>query len=465
MGKVSCNEIYTIPQLPGNPYCWFNALLAILFYSDESSAFFKRIIPGLRKKTKSKKRLEIYDLIDELLSAKHISNIKDFKKFYTTLQPKNLLKELHMRDKKHFYFDPNKKGTEKGYSSEHYLLMFFQFLGIHDKVLFIKRIENKYLFSAANVFNFKSFPTNKKIKLKYGIDGDAPYVLLTDTKKNPKHNIYSQFKNLDFKKYELVIVTTGLAFYKELEVPCVENKDKLIVNTSDSEQIVFKADSTLLTNFNIDTCGKAHKIAGITCNGNRYMYNGWTINKKVDFLTSCNLFEFDWIKNKLNFCFNRSKCEINEKIDHKDLCFNFQKDKTTIIFTRVHKDLKKVEAECPEGKMRNPKTGRCIKIKEKKAKDPMDVKLKDLLKKPECPEGKMMNPKTGRCINIKEKKAKDSMDVKLEDLLKKPECSEGKMRNPKTGRCIKIKEKKAKADCPEGKMRNPKTGRCIKIKK
>ena len=44
---------------------------------------------------------------------------------------------------------------------------------------------------------------------------------------------------------------------------------------------------------------------------------------------------------------------------------------------------KKKKKECPEGKVLNPKTGRCIKIKK------------------ECPEGKILNPKTGRCIKIK----------------------------------------------------------------
>jgi hypothetical protein len=48
--------------------------------------------------------------------------------------------------------------------------------------------------------------------------------------------------------------------------------------------------------------------------------------------------------------------------------------------------------DCPEGKVRNPKTNRCIKIKE--------------IKKKECPEGKILNPLTNQCIKIKEIKPK-----------------------------------------------------------
>ena len=49
-----------------------------------------------------------------------------------------------------------------------------------------------------------------------------------------------------------------------------------------------------------------------------------------------------------------------------------------------------------------------------------------------CPEGKILNPKTGRCINIKIPKnpTKNVMGKK---------CPEGKILNPKTGRCIKEK--------------------------
>ena len=70
-----------------------------------------------------------------------------------------------------------------------------------------------------------------------------------------------------------------------------------------------------------------------------------------------------------------------------------------------------------------------------------------ILKK--CPEGKVLNPKTDRCIKKKTEKVK--------------KCPEGKVLNPKTGRCIKKKTEKVKK-CPEGKVLNPKTGRCIRNK-
>ena len=58
---------------------------------------------------------------------------------------------------------------------------------------------------------------------------------------------------------------------------------------------------------------------------------------------------------------------------------------------------------CPEGKVINPKTGRCIKKetlekqnKKTKPAEPTETPAKPAIK--ECPEGKVLNPKTGRCI-------------------------------------------------------------------
>ena len=57
-------------------------------------------------------------------------------------------------------------------------------------------------------------------------------------------------------------------------------------------------------------------------------------------------------------------------------------------------DAIKSPKKCPEGKVLNPKTGRCILIK--------NAMKADATKSPKkCPEGKVLNPKTGRCILIR----------------------------------------------------------------
>jgi hypothetical protein len=100
-----------------------------------------------------------------------------------------------------------------------------------------------------------------------------------------------------------------------------------------------------------------------------------------------------------------------------------------------HKRKSTRSKRCPNGTIKNPKTGRCINKKSSKRKS--------------CPEGKVRNPKTGRCIKEKSPKRKSPKTKKSS---KRKSCPEGKVRNPKTGRCIKEKSPKRKSS----KQKSPK---------
>ena len=87
---------------------------------------------------------------------------------------------------------------------------------------------------------------------------------------------------------------------------------------------------------------------------------------------------------------------------------------------------------CPEGKVLNPKTGRCIKkenLEKQTKKTAPTESAKPVIK--ECPEGKVLNPKTGRCIkkeNLEKqiKKTKASMPTKKTEIPKKSSSSSKK---------------------------------------
>jgi hypothetical protein len=196
------------------------------------------------------------------------------------------------------------------------------------------------------------------------------------------------------------------------------------------------------------------------------------INKELARKIPCELMKYDWnIKYNGDFCLNPAKC-IPEALQHQlkdhDLCFNFSKGKRILVYVR--KDAKpdtsmmtehnisknipvpvnippklpkspkppKSPKKCPEGKILNPKTGRCILIKKNKTTFKNLPKLPKSPKK--CPEGKVLNPKTGRCILIKNIK---STFKNLPNLPKSPKkCPDGKVLNPKTGRCILVRNKK-----------------------
>jgi hypothetical protein len=252
----------------------------------------------------------------------------------------------------------------------------------------------------------------------------------------------------------------------------------------------YNLDSVILTNWNINK-HNGHAIAGISCKKGKYVYNGWVrtsmdpVMKKesIDSDIPCELMKYDWniVKNN-DFCLNTRKCIpelLKKKLKVRDICFNFSKGGRLLVY--VCKDANKNTSSesiadakksltppkpltpltppkkplkppknpnepkvCPEGKILNPKTGRCII--DRNIKKPKEPKV--------CPEGKVLNPKTNRCII--DRNAKKPKEPKV--------CPEGKVLNPKTNRCIidrnaeKPKEPKV---CPEGKVLNPKTNRCI----
>lgn len=95
---------------------------------------------------------------------------------------------------------------------------------------------------------------------------------------------------------------------------------------------------------------------------------------------------------------------------------------------------------CLEGKIRNPKTNRCKKVK--------------LLK--DCLEGKSRNPKTNRCK--KDLVICENGDIGSQCYKKFADCATGKFRNPLTHRCKN--KPKVFPPCAHGKIRNKHTNRC-----
>jgi hypothetical protein len=195
----------------------------------------------------------------------------------------------------------------------------------------------------------------------------------------------------------------------------------------------------------------SHSIAGITCKSKKYVYNGWTrytldpnIKETDRFKENkylnlpCELMKLDWnIKKDNDFCLNTKKCiPDNTNISKvNDLCFSFSKGKRVLIYVKqAAYDVNMHSIETPEyvsfGK--SPKN---------------------------CEDGKVLNPKTGRCIKVKLPKAAKAADALQKKLVVDKPCPPGKVLNPKTGRCIKAKPQEK--DCPPGKVRDPVSKRCI----
>jgi len=107
-------------------------------------------------------------------------------------------------------------------------------------------------------------------------------------------------------------------------------RNKLICTQINLLRLRYVLDSCILTEHQKPeqaTCG--HAIAGITCDKNQYIFNGWRLGRK----TSCPLQRFDWKTSDQNFSLSNTVCPVQKPIKNR-LTFNFQKGTRVCIYVR-----------------------------------------------------------------------------------------------------------------------------------
>ena len=355
----ACEKLKTIPQFDSGGTCWFNALLTTVFFSDGMRKVMASVVPKLKLATKSKKKLEIFKILEDIIAAGEIeSNAEQIKKFYESLKPENIIKSLYATNKTLFYFDQNRQ-PRGGHQAEVYLVQLLEFLRMKERVLFLVKQNNKHYFSRVNLFRFEGRfnKRGEKINLfkvyKQGIqhalhEVNKPKSFVTK-KTQIKEREAEREANRKEREAERILLFQEMVDdfdYSEVDAVIVMHKEfdgegalespfwgpgveVDFASTADPNTMTlpdrghFKIDGLLLSNFNSDACNKSHQISGVSCNGKRYMYNGWLVDNQNK--SSCSLFEFDWMKNNKSFCIDREKCNFGEA-NALDMCFNIEKN-------------------------------------------------------------------------------------------------------------------------------------------
>jgi len=112
------------------------------------------------------------------------------------------------------------------------------------------------------------------------------------------------------------------------------------------EEIEFRGNRYKLDSILLNAYDSRHVIAGITCNNEKYVYNGWNkntidpsfVSDKKDYISEpCKLIKYDWsIDNDTEFCLNLKECKLDKITDRKDLCFSFNKGERKLIYVKVN---------------------------------------------------------------------------------------------------------------------------------
>jgi hypothetical protein len=205
-------------------------------------------------------------------------------------------------------------------------------------------------------------------------------------------------------------------------------------------------------------------------------------------------------KGKIKVADKTSYKQVLERLIGKDIRYSVGTTRSTGLAIEL-----KYKDPCPKHLVRNPKTGRCIKPRNKTQKNTVvNKKLGTIKKDKKCPPGKELNLKTNRCRKIKApKKTKIKLMSKprhisprktpQRKILKKPKaktptrkrCPNGTRRNNKTKECepkdkkkvlkvvkqftkkkqptivVKKVENKTRKRCPNGSRKDKKTGNCV----
>jgi hypothetical protein len=428
----TCSRILTPKQV--GPICWFMAAFVAMFYSQRSR---RKILNASKNWYVGNK---LFALFKQLLNDKYLKvasrESEDYEKFSDNTFGE-VLSLLNKEDSKAFPYNP--KTVSGGFNPEFYIGKLYKLLGV-DYKLFDYNVYDNHLF-----YHF----TNEELNsTEYKIEKRKVNIYLYDNKIFKYEDKYmaappilmvlvrDDKETTDFNKTQFphTLIPEG-----DTKTNLTSLKEKIYYHG-----IEYNLDSVILANWNKKKIG--HAIAGISCKKKKYIYNGWTrtsmdpimANKAITRNIPCELMPYDWnIKKHGDFCLNPTKCipdilKTKKEAKKVDLCFNFSKGKRVLVYVRkdptietsidkdddydnvvrgiaktksYHSSPKKASKkpkQCPDGKVLNPATGRCI-LSKNAAKAGIATKtvkdVKDVIKKPkQCPDGKVLNPATGRCI-------------------------------------------------------------------
>lgn len=311
---MDCNNIITIPQFTGT--CWFNAVLMILFYSENMKKLVEHKTKYFKVEGKNKKANGLrffHAFVRKLLSMSSNLKMKDnVMFFFTNYSPEHVLLMLHNFDPGLFSFDVQK---QCGFHALIYLEKLFILLDISYKII-VEDDEEKTFYNTAKRIN-----TKEEKEEKEGNEEESFDIILVMSKQymyGLNYLLHRQITN-EIDKSTIII----------------SDKEKIALGKND-----YIIESAILKNGQ----GKnKHEIAGLTCQNNRYLYNGWLLREleqrymlffKKRNKYPCELFKYDWVNDKSRFCIDSTKCFFDKQKKGRinDICFNLGNDVSVRIF-------------------------------------------------------------------------------------------------------------------------------------
>ena len=319
---LSCDQTVIIPQLVGT--CWFNALLMCVFYSeamrDVCIAYRQRWGAGMPNNQFTRELISIFDQIIRLYKRPG----GDDNGFYDKISPEKILYLFHAANPTFFEYAGVKitpagryvirDGWGKGgYKPELYAMKVLQFLGIPCITLDANKLKaGGFRLSLGNVHSRTKVIAgrNKKRVFSYRVKPKEEVERII--RSSPAVIIVDIGKKNDWKRKTKAKKPSYYYFggrYTNIPHSIRFGRHRYILDTVQLANVNM-GDRVMTKNGVKKVSG--HSIAGLTCNGRRYIYSGWitktkntargsnTNNLRVSD-TPCPLMPFDWATDRRSF--------------------------------------------------------------------------------------------------------------------------------------------------------------------
>ncbi len=315
----SCSEVVTFPQ--EGAICWFAALFTSLFFSQYSRVVIRNHAKRMMSDQSSR---HICSAILEILRGYDGDKVSS--RVLESMRPRQFLHDLRIA--RPDYFGSMQDGSDEAHYSpyQHAMLAFLQV-----PHLSIGVVKGVFKYSGFNV----DLPLDSKL-WSGAMKTMSPKGVFVDTRK-PEVIIIHKDSGEDFVQGQWATPVPTIGKIEGYN----PKKHEKIIKYNGSRYIL---DSCIIgAELRNPTCSVAHAIAGVTCNGEKYVYNGWTARSADPAMKGsksaairevpCALGKQDWSEDAY-FRINMSACSFNRATPTgKELMFNAV-DRSSVTYIR-----------------------------------------------------------------------------------------------------------------------------------
>jgi hypothetical protein len=332
-----CSRILTPKQV--GPICWFMATFVAMFYSQRSRKILLEASKGWDNENK------LFILLKQILHDKYTKTASTESEDYWNFRDDTFTKVLtylNEHDPQSFPYNP--QNVSGGFLPEYYIGKFYKLLHVDYRIY-----EFEYINNSTEKNLYYSFLNEEFNSMKYSIENRSINIEIIENHSFKYSDIEASIQPPQILIVQIEKENDTIEFFNEsFPNTIIDDFHTIDALTSMKDKIKYRGceyhlDSVVLENWNQIESG--HAIAGITCEGYKYIYNGWTrksmdpvmANQVITRNIPCELMPYDWnVKHHGDFCLNPRICIPDTlKINAGDLCFNFSKGSRILVYVRT----------------------------------------------------------------------------------------------------------------------------------